>query len=685
MSTPTPPRSRAPLLALAALLALGLGGKLLLDQRARQRQERAAEEAFAPALQALAPPAEAEVYDLDKTIQLVQELDIALSQSTDLGSWLREMARRDHRHVDPRVLGPRRELMQTLQKIYALQAEKEQQEAMWSLTSELMLGALTVVGGQGQMGPLGPTGSVTVDREQARKLLEDARARQEAQLELGRQQSALEAELLDRLVAYSEAYHGTLAEWDRLCALRDRAYLAVHNGDWATAEAAAAEAMRKAPMEREAHLLWAIARIEGGRAQHPEDAAEVEKMLLDYIEAHPDRTAPAFLLLGVLHARRGDAEGATLNLQQAAAYYPRQADALTDMLDPYRMRGFLRKTREGSYVVDLYKGTMLGAGYMSPDLQLARLAFQKGDAEGGRRKVLDHFSRRRTQQQWDLLLSDIEFSQALLGADFRRIFPEDAFLDLQVKPTLLGSKLGVAVANRSGRDLHNATLVLALQFTDMHAEDYQTFVAGPTQPVLPAGQTTSFGTTVIEFELHGQKKTVADIVSHRAVLVTDQAVLWVDTDEYKIALDKELREGRARPEEAQARAAVLEAEGTSARGVLARVAQEAQAGTLLSVEPKRLLKDGVIIQVPRELAVLRPLFRLKYGDQVFTATENLIVDEHIQLRFEGVGEFDALGANAPIGLVASTVLGDLSWSWSPETGNRFRLERVEGQPVGRAR
>lgn len=677
---PKPP-SRLPRLlgGVALVVALGLGGRALLRHQALLAHEKEAALAYAPVVKALEPAAAEASYDIDKTVQLIHEIDLAMKDSTDLGEYLRTMARRDYRGVAPEVLTARRELMDVLFRIYAKQAEAEDQEEMWSLTSELMLGTLSVVGGEADMGPLGPSGSMTVDREQARQLLEDLRSRQEVRMDLGRQQRELENELIDALVAYSEVYYRHLAEWDRLCTVRDRAYLAVHNGDWATAEIAATEAIRLAPHEREAHLLLAIARIESGQADQPEGAAQVEGLLTDFIDTHPDRTAPAFLLLGVLQARTGQPDAALLNLQQAAAYYPRQADALTDMLDPYTMRSFLRKTREGSYVIELYKGTMLGAGYMSPDLQLARLAFDRGDDEGGRRKVLDHFSRRRTQEQWDFLLSDIEFSQTLLGADFRRIFPEDAWLDLEVKPTLLGSKLDVAINNRSDQDLHNATLVLALQFTDMHAEDYQTFVGGPTQPAVPKGKTTSFGTVEIAFELHGKPKTVADIVTHRAILVTDQAVLWVDTDEYKIALDEALRQGRTSPEEAQARAAAIEdvAPDTSPQGVLARIAAEAQQGSVLSIDPNRLLKDGVVVTLPRELAVLRPLFRLKYGDEVFTASENIIVDDHIQLRFDGVGEFDAEGANQELGLSASTVLGELEWSWSPETGNRFRLNQVD--------
>ena len=109
-------------------------------------------------------------------------------------------------------------------------------------------------------------------------------------------------------------------------------------------------------------------------------------------------------------------------------------------------------------------------------------AFEAGDFEAGRRKVLDHFSRRRAQRQWDLILADIALCTDLLGDDYRRIFPEDAWLDLELDEAMFGSRLSLSVANRSDRSLHNATLVLALHLTDMHVGDYATVVAGDTVP-----------------------------------------------------------------------------------------------------------------------------------------------------------------------------------------------------------
>ncbi|RME22307.1 MAG: hypothetical protein D6798_16110 [Deltaproteobacteria bacterium] len=673
-------------LVLLVLSVAGGGYRWWSVRQALREQQARAEEQFGPVFDKLDEAVRSEQgpgYDIDETIKVIHEIDLALQESESLGDWLQQMARRDYHDVAPEVLAARKELMEVLFEIYAKQAEIEDQEEMWGLTSELLLSALSVVGGDADLGPLGPSGTLQVDREQARALLEQLKERQDARLQLGRDERALENKLIDRLVAYADVYHRYVEEWDRLCTVRDRAYLAVANADWDTAVSAADAAIAMAPHEREAHILKALALIESGRIADPETAGDVERLLAEYIDRHPDRTAPAFLLRGVLHARLGDLDAARLDLQQAAAYYPRQADALGDMLDPYRMRSYLRKTREGSYVIELYKSTMLGAGYMSPDLQQARLLFDAGDFEGGRAKVLDHFSRRRAQEQWDFLLSDIEFAQVLLGEDFRRIFPEDQYLDLVVKPGLIGSRLSVGVRNRSDRTLHNATLVLALHFTDMHPDDYEPVVAGDTRPAVLAHETTDFGSVEIDFDLWGKHKSVDDIVTHRAILVANEAVLWVDTDEYKIAEAREFHDPDAATAmaraEAEARAAVA-AGGRSRHGLVERILADARSGSSIRIDDKALLKDGVTITLPKELAVLRPLFRLQYGDEVFTADDNLIVGDRIELRFDSVDDFGSGEHRGDqLQLVASTVLGDLVWTWGPEGGSRFRLINVVGQ------
>jgi hypothetical protein len=415
--------------------------------------------------------------------------------------------------------------------------------------------------------------------------------------------------------------------------------------------------------------LHALASIELGEGRG-EGADAVTAWLEAYIEDNPDGSAPALLLRGVHKARQGHLQAARLDFEQSSSYFPRQAEKLSANWGPYKQRGFLRKTREGNRIVDLYKSTMLGAGYFSPDLQLARLAFEDDDFEAGRQKVMDHFSRRRAQEQWDLILSDITYCHDLLGDSYRRIFPEDAWLDLIVKPTLIGGGLKLAIRNRSPATLHNATLVLVLHFTDMHPDDYETLTAQKTEPAVLAHAVTSFGDLPIEFDLHGVIKTRDDIVLHRAILVTDEAVIWVDTDEYKIAEAEEFRSRRFRGD-GTAAPKVDDQLSSAMAARVGRVLRSLPGDTTIDIESS-MLDDDVGFTLPRELAVLRPIFRLRVGDEALAPTENLIDGEQIKLRFNGKTDFDG-ETPPPVILDISTSFGGLELAYAPQPDGSYAL------------
>lgn len=644
------------------------------QQQAEQRHARQSNDAFEPAMEAMRPQQADEVpYDIDETVRVIHQVDLALQQEDSLEEYLRKVAVQDYRHVAPEVLEARRELLDVLMRLYARQEEAADQQAMWEMTSELLLSTLSVVSVSGDMNLASPEGSFSVDRAQAQELLADLKQEQSERRQLVRDVNALERELIETLTDYSDVYYEYVQEWDELAVKRDRAYLAAHNGDWEEVIASADLAIEQAPREREAHLLKAMALIE---QDDPEHAEEIGRLLSDYIEEHPDSTAPAFLLLGVHHARWGEHDQARLAFQQSAAYYPKQAEQLTDMLDPYKMRAFLRKSREGSFIVEQYKATMLGAGYFSPDLQMARMLYEQGDDEAARVKVLDHFARRRQQKQWDFILSDVQFCHDLLGPDFWSIFPETTWLDLEVSPTLMGKGLKLAVDNRSERTLHNATLVLALHFTDTFPGDYEAIAAPKTQPAVLAHDTTSFGSVEIAVEVNGETKGVSDIVTHRAILISNEAVSWVDTEEFRIAESAEFRQ-QQQAAGIQERAVVhpVVERHPGFRSTVERIVEDVPQEASMEVESK-YGADNVLIELPRELAILRPVFRLRRGDEVFAASDNVIEGDAIVLRFKGVDNYDDTEAppTDDLELVGASPFGDLVLTWTPGGDLTWRFE-----------
>jgi len=669
--SPLPSRARARFLKLGipALVLAALAGVWLYRRAAlRAEQERKARDTFQPAIERLEEQAKAKVeYDLDRTVRAIHSIDFAVGSQRSLREHLTAIARQDMTGVHPDVLKARSRILGILMKLYARQTEAEQQQAFWDYSVEAMLTTLSLVDVE-----LGASGiAVGVDPKNAELALAEFKTRQAAHQQLMREVGDLEQELFAALLESSETYYRILDEWDRLCLLRDRAYLAVHEGNWDAVLGATSEAIRMAPGEREAHLLRAVALLERTEVNEVDGlSAEADTLLRGYLEQHPGSSAPALLLLGVLQSRNGNVAEAKLSFQQAAAYYPKQAAELTSMLDPYRARAWLRKSREGNYIVEMYRSTMLGAGYFSPDLQLAKLHFEAGEFELGKAKVMDHFARRRTQEQWDFIVSDIRFCQGFLGAHFQRIFPEESYLDLAVKPSLIGSSLGLRVRNRSPATLHNATLVLCLHFTDMHPDDYETVTADATVPAVAPHGETDFGVLPVKLTLFGKEKGVGDVVSHRAILISNDAVTWVDTQDFKIHEVERLRAAESVPSadgEEWARITGLSVDG---------VGQRVREGATFSVREATFGKDSVEITLPSELAILKPVFRLRRHDGTeLTPKQNEIVGSAIRLVFESVANFrrDPPGDLTLLLLSPRMTVGA---TWSSHSPGSFALSAV---------
>jgi len=638
------------------------------QELAQAQQAEKAEQTFAPAMDQLEPVPEAEVVDIDKTIRVIHEIDLALNNYEDFESYLEHVGRQDYRNVAPEILEARRDLLGSVRELYAKQTELEEQQALWDFTKGMMLETLSVVEAEGEWGTLGPQGSFSVDRDHARELLAEFRENQKTQERRIRELGAARDDLFEAMLRYSEVYYGYVEDWDRLCVLRDRAYLAAVEGDWETVEASSRAAIERAPTEREAHLLLARSIIEQG---NPERYDEAQRMLEDLVEEHPGQSAPALLLMGVLARKRGDLQSARLSFQQAAAYYPKQAGELTDMLDPYKMRQWLRKSRDGTVILEAYQDTMRGAGAFSPELQLARSAFESGDFEAGKRRVLDHFARRRSQRQWDFVLSDLAYAQDLMGTEVRQIFPEAGWVALEISRPVFTGGVNVAVDNRTDETLRNATLVLLVQFTDMHPGDYLTFAA-ETQPQVKPHATTAFGTLDIQGEVLGETRGPDDIVRHRAILLTDEAVLWVDTDEYRIAEVEKVEKAMSRSQPVPASQGPWYDEMQTQ---MQDLAGDLPSTATLEIEPT-LGRDTVVFQLPRELAILQPVFRLTYGGQTYTARENRIDQDHITLRFDAVEDFTKEDTQ-DMELGIRTIFGEVSLTYGRDGEMSYGFQRIE--------
>lgn len=646
------------LLAIAAVVIVFV----VRDSRSAERQQKqhAADtaEMFSPAVETMqtaasrSPHMPVGRYDIDATIRVMHELDLWMEHDFDLRTYLQYVASHDYQHVAPELLRARAEILRLWMELYARQAED--QKAAWLSLRRIWLEVM-------QCSNFNPAGAFFIDKAGVQERLsaveKEVAGHQAllADIELKKQR------LLEASFKYAEIYYKYVVEWDRLCLLRDRAYLACHNQDWKAAVKSADKAIALAPLEREAHILKAMALIETDGDEALDQAAGI---LNAYVEDYPQLSAPALLLQAVLATRLKNQTEAKLRFQQASAYYPRQADQLLDMLDAYKWRAFLRQSREGLYILKLYKSTMLGAGYFSSDLHMARDHFAVGRRSEGQQKVLDHFSRRRQQarksdSQWELLVEDMKFCEDFLGADFSGILPEAYYLDLVPRRGIIGDKLHFNVTNRSDITLHNVSLVLCLRYTDMVLGDYDPR-SPATLPKLEKLTTTKLEPFSASKVLLGLTKGADDIVldSCRAVLVADEAVAWVDTEAFKQA--------RFKASDADARSTMQGDDGGAgpSKHLMATwpsLVQDIQKDILVTLG-SGIGNDDIDIRIPGHLAVAKPVFRMSYGSgsEGVAPTHNNIRDRIIHLTFASVADFDGKDQLLPIHLTIHTSRGTVS-------------------------
>ncbi len=648
----------------------------------RDERAAAARAELAPASEALARAVEgspsksqssdgepaAPRYDIDRTIAVLSELDTATLESGSVREWVARLARQDYAHVAPQALEVRRRTLELLSRLAGQLGALDDHDQTWS-TYRAVLHALKaansiVVGMPGGLGNA-PRSDL---REAAARELQKSLAEREQLLARVR---PIEAELVQLANESAPLFRELLVEWEQLCLTRDAAYLAAARLDWESCARHARAAIAAAPSESEAHLLVALAHVEGGVALPPE-VADLRQYLDRFIAAHPDQAAPALLLRGVWRARSGDPGGAREDLELASTRYPKQAARLRERFDPYGARSYLRQTSAGRSITGMFEASMLGAGWFSPELQLARTLFDAGDREGGKRQIREHFHRRRADGQWSLVLYDLDFCEGLLREEFAAQFPEVSYLDLVISRPMFGDDVAVSIANRSDVTLRNAALVLCLRFVDMHPDDYIAFAVSPTQPVLPARTTTSYDSFDVKSPWGGKRKSIDQLIEPvRAILLTDEAVFRVDTIRYK---NERIQRYTSDPSLPRVSLPERLEQG------LERVRTQPQ---LVSLRTAGLLSQDVRVELPREFLVLGPLFRLEFSNQRFDEVEDrgsvrhVLEEERIALTFSNAGVQLALKKPDEVRLVARSLARTIQLVFVRGEGGDYALARID--------
>jgi len=310
---------------------------------------------------------------------------------------------------------------------------------------------------------------------------------------------------------------------------------------------------------------------------------------------------------------------------------------------------------------------------------IRNVAFARNSKEEGRVKVFDHFYRRRNQAVWDLVLTDLRFCEDFLGTDYQMIFPEDGYLDLELRTKFIGKSRKVSVNNRSDKTLHNATMVVCLRLTDMYPDDYITMVPGKTVPIVPPGEEVYFGELSISEKIFDQIKTGDDIVAYRAIIICEEGVFWVDSQEFKYTEYRKMKESLT-PKQIKEKLNLPWLEDVSSE------AGQSILGKLRNskiLEKIKIGKDGLLIKLPRELAVLKPAFELVFDKKSYKPSSNVIKDDVIELVFDSIGDLEGEKQNN-IKLMIKNLFKKIEFEWeeTKATGSDKKDLKIKGLVFG---
>lgn len=622
-------------------------------------------EEFEEAYEAIQPQEEnlAPTYDLENTIRVINSLEIAQSQTENFDEFLACMARQDYSGVPAEVLESKAKLMPVLQQLYLLQKEHDDLNLWTSLVQKLGGDVVSRIdaGDVTLLTMDEGIGGLLILKKAAGLVFEQYQEEQRLKGELRRQIEEVRLQYLDYLETFTPIYIKYMTEWDRLCIDRDKVYIDLYNNRPELVLQDCEKVLSNYPDNRETLLLKAMGLVQASRGYQNDEIvmvtpgsdtvimtqsdvylAEAQEVIDRYIDLYPDQSAPALLLEGLIMDYKGDHARALTFYDQSSVEYPRQAERLTDLLDSYRTRTYLNRSLEGNYLLSLYRSTMTGSGFFSPNFMKAMYYDQMGDKDNCAKEIYNHFFRRSNQGTYDCLLLDMRFCEEYLTNSFNQLLPERNYINLTFKKrsTMLGLSsddmaIDVTVDNQADFDIVNLRVFLCIHFTDMYDEDYYV-IKLPTINRIPVRSSVE----VERVELDYQDKNFNDIAKVRAIAMTDTKICWID-NVYNATDNVDYNEEHS--VNYQILSAKLDSSAIVSRDAyLASIKMSDEMfrsdilkhSRVMLVEKKNMLKKNqyyIDIELPRELILLNPTFT---WNQALMPVENYLKGSYIHLSFE---------------------------------------------------
>lgn len=630
-------------------------------------------------------------YDLEKTVRIINALELAQVRADSFDEFLDVMARQDYSGVAPDVLEAKRKLFPVLEYTYKLRQQDEQLNDVWLLLRGAARGGETLVtqtssftlfrAAQGDIfALLGILNSGDAERSTNEAFAQYEKDK-ELKFRIREDLQQLRQAYRQYLEDYAPIYRKYMQAYDALCIEKDKAYMDLYAGRTEEALKHTERILRQYPQQAEAMLLQAMAlTIIGGTEQSTVDSqvlnshqevllpdsmnhqpdkpvnafyGRAEALLGQYQALYPDRTAPALVIEGLLQQQLGHEEAAMGCFHQASVEYPRQASQLTDMLDAYNMRTYLSKTPEGQYLRRLYASVMEGYGLFSPNLLKARYYADQGKMTQSREEIYNHFFRRGNQGLYDELLSDMQFCEEHLYGAFKGLLLESSYIDVSIEPQRQwlfwhsDDVMRVRINNRSDVDLENVRIFLCIHYTGMYKDEYDVVRVPKAANIIARHSTADLDTVVLRYP----GKTYDDITRIRAIAMTDDRICWVDDVDYKQAHALGvLRSAGREDEEQQVKVREEYLRHYSLRPQ--QLQHTLKEGiTVLPPEDDPAVEKGwwrsflgwldsgdndLRIELPRVLAMTDPVFSLNAldADGALTPVDNYLAGTSIHLRFD---------------------------------------------------
>ena len=482
--------------------------------------------------------------NLEATIKTIFVLDEAIKNVKDVNEYKEYLYKFNMSGVAPEVVECFIKLVPILDNLYDSEIEKEINESLWLVFSELNDVEQTLINAGTQFVAKDYMGAALTALQASNDARKIGFKRYKKDLEIQKKIRDINNDYHEYLKFSSPIFLKYMSEWDKLCAQRDQAYISLYNSNYNKVLEFSEEALKISSTDREATLLKGFSLLKlnnfdtGNSEGQLSDNIEIQNLLDNYFNNFPKSTAPAFILKGMFEYKKGDIESAMTSYDEASILYPKQAEELLDLANIFNIRSSIFRSVESEFISKSYMSMMEGFGNFSPNFQKAIIHNDLGNTNKALEEIKRHFFRRGNQVVQDYLPGDLNFCNKYLTDIFSKMFVEHPFVDIEVsKGSIIDPKnsLRVKMINNSDRFIENVRLFLCIHFTDTYKDSYQVFRVPDALNNLDAFSEKKFDEPlVVNYKwLDSEKEVPEDIVRVRGVIITDDIVSWIDEEGFK--------------------------------------------------------------------------------------------------------------------------------------------------------